>query len=376
MSLGILGMGWITPLGKGADAVWKRLLCGEEACATAIAGPVEAKPYFAFRVPNEALADLPVHPRLRRASAISRFAVAAGLAALAEARSTIDDEALERTALIFAVSNGGVTYTKRFYHDIIEKGASAASPLLFPETVFNAPASHLAAVLGLTGASYTLVGDGAVGILALQMAEDLMAAESIDYCLVVGAEEADWILCDAYRKWRLLRAEPPIEPFREPPRGTILSEGAGALLLGRKGAIEITKIHAGGNFFGQKQAGALAIDVLSKLTVDKAAVVITSANGTFVDGAEQGAILRTIPEAIVYAPKPALGESVGASGLWQVISGALAARTRQLPPLLHVAQSGLRTPPTVAKAPAGEVFVLDCGLNQQFAGLGLTVKGR
>ena len=70
----------------------------------------------------------------------------------------------ERIALIFAVSNGGVTYTKRFYHEIVGTGAQAASPLLFPETVFNAPASHLAAILGVTGATYTLVGDGAVGL--------------------------------------------------------------------------------------------------------------------------------------------------------------------------------------------------------------------
>ena len=52
-------------------------------------------------------------------------------------------------ALIFAVSNGGVIYTKRFYHDIVESGAQSASPLFFPETVFNAPASHLAAILGI-----------------------------------------------------------------------------------------------------------------------------------------------------------------------------------------------------------------------------------
>ena len=124
-----------------------------------------------------------------------------------------------RTALVFAISNGGVIYTRRFYHDIVKSGASAASPLLFPETVFNAPASHLAAILGITGASYTLVGDGAVGILALKMAEDLMADPDLDRCLVVGAEETDWLLCDAYRKWRLLRPEPPIEPFARAAQG-------------------------------------------------------------------------------------------------------------------------------------------------------------
>ena len=63
------------------------------------------------------------------------------------------------------------------------------------------------------------MGDGAVGILALKMAEDLMTNPDLDRCLVVGAEETDWLLCDAYRKWRLLRAAPPIQPFARPPRG-------------------------------------------------------------------------------------------------------------------------------------------------------------
>src|SRR6202043_3897687 len=196
-------------------------------------------------------AKMPAHPRLRRSSAISRFTVVAGLEALASANLKLDPKLSARTALIFAVSNGGVIYTKRFYHDIVESGAQAASPLLFPETVFNAPASHLAAILGITGASYTLVGDGAVGILALKMAEDLMTSDTLDYCLVVGAEEADWLLCDAYRKWRLLRSAPPIEPFQQPPYGTILSEGAGAILLAGSGPIQIDQITSGTNFSKQ-----------------------------------------------------------------------------------------------------------------------------
>src|SRR5437764_526629 len=175
--------------------------------------PVLDKKYFAYRVPDDALRDLPPHPRLRRASAISRFAAAAGLDALAHARSTIGQIDPERMALVLAVSNGGVIYTKRFYHDIVASGAQAASPLLFPETVFNAPASHLAAILGITGASYTIVGDGAVGVLAIKMASDLMENKSLDACLIIGAEEADWILCDAYRQWRLLRD--PNKPHSE-----------------------------------------------------------------------------------------------------------------------------------------------------------------
>src|SRR5205085_11259086 len=174
----------------------------------------------------------------------------AGLAALAEAKTP---PSLDRIALVFAISNGGVIYTRRFYADIVKSGAQSASPLLFPETVFNAPASHLAAILGITGTSYTVVGDGAVGVLAMKMAEELIENETAEVCLVVGAEEADWILCDAYHKWRLLRREPPIELFCDPPRGTILSEGSGAVVVAREGFAQIDAINPGGNFSNRRQ---------------------------------------------------------------------------------------------------------------------------
>src|SRR5881296_3876299 len=232
MSLAIAGMGWVTPLGRGVDSVWEQLLHGEEASATAISEEFGHRPYSVFRVPESALTGL-AHPRLRRASVISRFAAAAGLDALRAAGVKLDPQNAERTALIFAISNGGVIYTKRFYRDVVDAGAESASPLLFPETVFNAPASHLAAILEVTGVTYTVVGDGAVGLLAIRMAEDVMTDKSLDYCLVVGTEEIDWLLCDAYRRWRLLRSAPPIEPFSKKKRGMILSEGAGAIVLER-----------------------------------------------------------------------------------------------------------------------------------------------
>src|SRR5207248_3300738 len=217
--------------------------------------------YTAFCVPESALTGF-AHSRLRRASVISRFAAAAGLEALHNAEVKLNSQNAERTALIFAISNGGVIYTKRFYRDIVETGAQSASPLLFPETVFNAPASHLSAILGLTGASYTLVGDGAVGVAAIKMAEDMMANEGLDYCLVVGTEEVDWLLCDAYRRWRLLRVAPPIEPYGKQNRGMILSEGAGAILLARDGRILIECAHPGGYFSRRAEAEKLLKHIL------------------------------------------------------------------------------------------------------------------
>jgi 3-oxoacyl-(acyl-carrier-protein) synthase len=362
MSLRIAGMGWVTPLGSGVAAVWERLLRGERASAQPLTSSMHPRAYQAFRVPSDACANVPAHPRLRRSSAISRFAAAAGLAALEDANLKLDTEAAQRTAIIFAVSNGGVVYTTRFYHEVVESGAQAASPLLFPETVFNAPASHLAAILGITGASYTLVGDGAVGLLAVKMAEDLMEDPAIDRCLVVAAEEADWLLCDAYARWRLLRNEPPIEVFAENPRGTLLSEGAGAILVERAegSAMSIERIVSGSNFDRQADAAACVDQVFAGLAPRGCDLVVVSANGTFIDSAERAALQRHCPSGVVYAPKVSLGESVGASSIWQVICAA------------HGLRCGV---PGAAEAstPASRAIVSACGMNQQVAGLSLSV---
>jgi len=385
MSLAIAGMGWVTPLGNSVDAVWERLLRGDEASATPISEQFADRSYSAFRVPESAVTGL-AHPRLRRASVISRFAATAGLEALQAAGVKVDSQNAGRIALIFAISNGGVIYTKRFYRDVVETGAQSASPLLFPETVFNAPASHLAAILGVTGTTYTVVGDGAVGLLAIKMAEDVMMDKSLDYCLVVGTEEIDWLLCDAYRRWRLLRSAPPIEPFGKQKRGMILSEGAGAIVLARlprrsaaeagEGSITIECAHPGGCYGKRAEAEEILKRIVRDLSQVEVDFVISSANGTFIDQAEQGALEQVIPDAVTYAAKPALGESVGASGLWQVILGVQALRHGELPPVLH-ADSAIslrlaRSRMTVAGA--RRAIILNSGVNQQVAGLRLALR--
>ena len=352
----IAASSWVTPLGTNVEATWQRLLNGETAPLQTLTNEQTSARYLVRRVAPEATANLPSHPRLRRASAISRFAAAAGLAALKD--SPVDPE---RTALVFAISNGGVIYTRRFYSEIVTSGAQSASPLFFPETVFNAPASHLAAILGLTGASYTVVGDGAVGILALKLAEDLLASTNTDSCLVVAAEEIDPLVCEAYRQWRLLR-DPDRSADRtgssrgepESTRGMIVSEGAAALLLRNSGGdLEISKIDPGANFFRRAEVAEKLRQVIERLDA-RPSFCIGSANGTFIDAAERLALGEEVPR---YSPKHALGDSIGASVLWQVITAAEALRTRRLP--------------EGAKPVSGPAIVLACGVNQQLGGLTL-----
>ena len=360
MSLSIAGMSWVTPLGSDVDEVWQRLLAGETAPIEILENEQNRARYLVRRVPTNT--SFPAHPRLRRASAISRFAAAAGLLALPKGTPFHAD----RIALVFAISNGGVIYTRRFYSEIVKSGAQAASPLLFPETVFNAPASHLAAILGINGASYTVVGDGAVGILALKLADDLLASDDLDFCLVVGAEEIDSLVCEAYRQWRFLR-----NPNKTTDRGMIMSEGAGAVLLHRSDDGRIPSVGAtvssttrieqtvpGRNFFRRSEAAAELESLVARLK-NEIGFGVGSANGTFIDRAERAAVGNELP---LYSPKIALGESVGASIFWQLIVAAQALKTRVLPGSLSL--------PADPRA-----LVLACGLNQQTGGLILRWPG-
>lgn len=369
MSAYVAGTGWVTPLGSDLDEVWNRLLAGDQAQVEEVTDPLGDRRYPAFRVPQSALKNLPAHPRLRRASAISRFAAAAGLAALADAQLPVDKLTSLRFALVFAVANGGVIYTKRFYRDIVNTGAAAASPLLFPETVFNAAASHVAAIMGLSGTTYTVVGDGAIGLTGVKMAEDLMSNADLDYCLVVAAEEADWLLCDAYRKWRLLRSKSPIELFDSRARGTILSEGAGAVLLARNGPIRIKAVSAGAHFRDRRHAGGVLARVLKEVGTEPDSVVIGSANGTFVDRAEAYVMDTIAPSGLLYSPKPSLGEGVAAGALWQMIAGIKALVTGRLPEPQYPESGG--KPRSFARPT--DLSVLSCGLNQHAGAVRLGV---
>ena len=87
MTLRIAGTSWVTPLGNSIDDVWQRLVAGEIAPLERLANPQNGAQYLVHRVPPDATKHLPPHPRLRRASAISRFAAAAGLAALADTKT-------------------------------------------------------------------------------------------------------------------------------------------------------------------------------------------------------------------------------------------------------------------------------------------------
>lgn len=242
-TLYILGAGVVSPAGLGGDALLAavrggvRLPPGELSRARGeetVVSPVRA-------VPKEALAGLPRHPRIRRSSPITKFALVAGLAALEDSGVGSDGIDPERTGLIFSFMNGCVSYTNRFYGEVLAN-PELASPLLFPETVFNAPESHLGAFLGLRGPAYTIVGDGCGLYSGLEVADLWIASGTVDRCLLVAAEELDWLSVEALGLYG---------------RGLLAAEGAAAFLLGRDGdGVRLEEISGPHPFLSLSERGA------------------------------------------------------------------------------------------------------------------------
>lgn len=154
-------------------------------------------------------------PRLRRASPLALFLIEAAAQALAEHPKLNRD----RLGLVCALGTGSINYSRRFYQESMNRGRKFASPALFPETVYNSPVSHIAAILGIQEACYSLIGDESAWVEALRVAQVWLALGKVDTVLVLAGEELDAISVEAFYLSGWTR------------RGVIPSEGAGALLI-------------------------------------------------------------------------------------------------------------------------------------------------
>ncbi|MFV0551291.1 MAG: beta-ketoacyl synthase N-terminal-like domain-containing protein [Anaerorhabdus sp.] len=317
LTASILGVGWATPLGRDLSTVWRAIASGTSPLAQTLENPRSGKTFSVLRVPENSVCDVAAFPRLRRSGLLSHFAVAAALDAITHAELTPDQ--LARTALVFAASDGGVVYTRRFYADIATRDIGAGSPLLFPETVYNAPASHIAARLGLSGEVLTLVGDAAAGLTALSLAAELLAVGEADHCLVASAQELDWVTCEAYHRWHLIR--------QNSQPGATLSEGAAALVLSRSGGPQLHFPHRGG-FHTTKAEARQLLEHLAQTCPLRLLpnTIISGRSGTHLDPIESEVTNRFFPDARHITPRIVLGESLACAALQQVVTGFLALR--------------------------------------------------
>ena len=246
------------------------------------------------------------HPRLRRSSPITHYAAAAALEATARLRPSQGQR--RRLGVIVCLQSGCVQYSVRFLEEAL-KDPSTASPLLFPETVFSAPASHVAALLEDTPLVYTLMGDPASFLQGIALGIQWLEGNRVDACLAVAAEETVWLLADAL--WHFEHA-------------AVISGGAGAVCLSLDPALSlgvelgaITDAHT----YGSRQDRAAAAQAMrSQLPPCAAAELLCDGLGDSprVNAPELSAWRDWTGARL--SPKRILGEGLMAAGAWQCVA--------------------------------------------------------
>jgi 3-oxoacyl-(acyl-carrier-protein) synthase len=310
----IHGCGAVSPAGWGCAPMLEKLGEGTALPASQLACPDWRMPLRIRQVPPpDPRPPFFAHGRLRRASPITQYVVAAALEAIGPDAALVQNGAL-RLGIVLCVMSGCVNYSRRFYDETLRDPATA-SPLVFPETVFNAPASHLAALLGTPALNYTLVGDPGSFLAGVALAAQWLAAGHADACLVAGGEECDRLTAGAFHLFS---------------RSLVLAEGAGALYL---------KPHCNGAPIAELRAVTDAHSFGSRQTRFQAArrlradLPACSSTHLLADGLQQ---VSRFDAAEVEAwqdwtadrvsPKAILGEGLMAAAAWQCVAAVDALR--------------------------------------------------
>lgn len=95
--------------------------------------------------------------KARKLDRCSQFAVAAAGRALAEAGIITDSIPGERIGIALGCGFGGIANSAEFLAGYFQQGVAGLSPVLFPNTVANAPASNVSIEYGIKGPNITFV---------------------------------------------------------------------------------------------------------------------------------------------------------------------------------------------------------------------------
>ena len=100
-------------------------------------------------------------------------------------------------------------------------------------------------------------------------------------------------------------------------------------------------------------------------------MIVSSANGTFADEVERKVFNQFYPLVPVYAPKPAVGEALGAGALFQVAVAGLALRHQRLPGTLAAGSKLPSVNRETRCCSSSQALVTSIGFNHQVNALKL-----
>ena len=232
----ITGLGMLNALGIGKSNYWDQLLSGVSGIE-----PIQSFDTSKYasnlgaEIQNFNAKDFMEARFYRRLCRQSRLAVAASIEALQDSGLKITDQNRHRIGVIFGTAFGSTEQTDAFFVSLLDHGPQAAEPILFPDTVPNAPASHVAIYHELQGPNSTFCQNHLSGECALAYGLSLLEQDQADVVLVGGVDELSGILFhsfDSVHALKPIHQEETLQPKQFPTgKGFILGEGATCMVL-------------------------------------------------------------------------------------------------------------------------------------------------
>ena len=230
----ITGMGAISPLGVGAEALWQGLREGRSAIGPLRHADTERlRVKVAAQVPDSfdpaANIDERTLPMLDRTS---EFALHAAREAVAQSGLDFRQGQLGlRTAVIVGTGVGGETTQDEQSRRLYGENAARAHPLTIVRLMTNASASHISIAYGLRGPTFAVASACASANHAITQAAQMIRWGLADVAITGGTEAC--LTYGALKAWEAMRvlADDTCRPFSANRRGLVLGEGAGIFVL-------------------------------------------------------------------------------------------------------------------------------------------------
>ena len=361
----ITGMGALTPLGIGVDKFWKGLLEGKSGIDRVTLFDPEAFPtQIAGEVKDFNPTDFLDRKEARRMDRFTQFGVAGAKLAIQDADLNLEQEDLDRIAVVIGSGIGGMHTFEEQTKVMVNKGPNRVSPFFVPMMIANMAAGQIAISFGLRGPNITTVSACASSANAVGEAFEILKRGAADVAVTGGTEASVTSLGFAgfcAMKAMSTRNDEPQKassPFDSGRDGFVMGEGAGILVLETlehaqaRGARIYAEVIGYGSTadayhitapdpVGKGAAKAMAV-AIKHAGLAPEEVDYVNAHGTSTPLGDQGETMaiKTVfgehaKDLLVSSTKSMTGHLLGAAGGIETIVCALAIKDGIVPPTIN-----------------------------------------
>jgi 3-oxoacyl-[acyl-carrier-protein] synthase II len=359
----VSGFGLVTAAGNDEATVWANLLAGRSGVTRVKHHDLSTNHVLNGAEIDASALEASVPPGLRRADRCLKFAFEASRQALdAGGRLVWPPQSTQDIGSIWGCGAGQTEVLQAAHKCFFEKGPKGMRPSTIPNGMANALAANISISFQLSGTNYVIASACTSATNAMGVAFRMISEGHADAVLCGGADTpfnpfhyACWNNLGVLS--RIPEPERALRPFAADRAGTLLGEGAGAVLLesldaarargarirgeivGYGESSDATHI-TGPSVAGQTKAIRAAL-VSARLEPTAIGYINTHGTGTDANDATEseaireamGAAADTIP---VGAMKSYFGHTLGASGAIEAIGTWLALEHRVIPPNLNL----------------------------------------